>query len=184
MHATERRYRLSRRRVLAGLGAAASGFLAGCGSTSDEGTPATPTFERLDVTSVHVADDLALSVPAAVPTVGSRANAELLVLPGDAAVGAAGVADWLADGKVLGLLGPAAEATWLDWADSEAVAEHFDTEGVSDANPDPQLLVAAAVDRSLPTYRTTWGDEPTDRDVLVALDDALVDVHDRRQSDQ
>jgi hypothetical protein len=184
MDVPDLRDRCSRRRVIAGLGAAVSAALAGCGSTNDDSTPAEPTFDRLDATSVHVDDGVDLSLPAAVSTVENTHNAELLVLPGDAAVGTERVADWLADGKSLGLLGQEAEATWLEWARSEAVREHFDTQGVSDADPDPQLVVAAAVGLSLPTFRSTWSDEPTGRDVMKALDDALVDISDRRESAQ
>ena len=175
---------MPRRRVLAGLSAAVAAGLAGCGSTPGDATPEEPTFDRLDVTSVHIDDRLELAIPEAVPTVDARTNAALLVFPGDATVDVEQVADWLADEKILGLLGPTAESTWIDWAESEAVNEHFDTEGTSDADPDPQLVVTAAVGLSLPTFRTTWGDEPVDRDVLEALDDALRDISDRRASDQ
>jgi hypothetical protein len=170
----------SRRRVLAGLGAAVSAGLAGCGSTDDDGTPEKPDFERVDATSVHVDDGVDLSVPAPVSTVEHTHNAELRVLPGDAAVDAEQVADWLADEKILALFGPAAQSTWIEWASSDAVDEHFDTSGVSEAEPAPQLVVAAAVGLSLPTFRTTWDDEPTGRKVWTAIDDALADVKGRR----
>jgi hypothetical protein len=172
--------RPSRRRVLAGLGAVA---LAGCGSRNGDSTPDEPTFDRLDATSVHVDDGVDLSVPEAVSTVDARTNAAVLVLPGDAAVDTEQVADWLADEKILALSGPDAQPTWVEWAESDAVDEHFDTSGVSEAEPAPQLVVAAAAGLSLPTFRTTWGEEPADREVWAALDGALVDVRERRRAE-
>lgn len=53
--------------------------------------------------------------------------------------------EWLADESALTLLGDEAESTWLAWVQSDACADTFDAQGFGDAEPDPDLLVAAAI---------------------------------------
>lgn len=173
---------MTRRRTLLAGGAALAVGLAGCTARTTDGTPAELAFERLDLTAVYVHADVDLAVPDDVPTVSAKTNADLLVLPGDSNADAEQVVEWLADERVLALLGDTAEGTWLAWARSEAFDEHFERRGSSDAEPDPDLLVAAAVGLDVPTYRHTWSDSPSDRDVLRALDEILVDLEPRTPS--
>lgn len=173
------RPRATRRRLLAGAGAGLVGGLAGCVGLTDDGSPDDLRFQRLQTTAVYVDDGVALSMPDEIETVRATNNADLLVLPGDAGVEAEQAVDWLADDRVLALLGDDAEATWLAWARSDAFRDAFENEGLADGDPDPQLLVAATVDLHVPTYRRTWADGPRDRDVLRALDETLVDLAER-----
>lgn len=170
---------LTRRRVLATAGALSLASLAGCSAITGPNTPEPLDFEALHTEPVYVDDAVDLSLPAEIETVNHEHNAALLVLHAATEVGAEQAAEWLADDRLLALLGDAAEATWLDWARSEAFDDTFGTGGLSDAEPDPDLLVGATIGIDLRTYRYTWGDGPRDRDVLRALDETLVDVEDR-----
>lgn len=107
------------------------------------------------------------------------ADADLLVIPGDTTIGAAQAVEWLTDDRVLALLGSTAEATWLDWAQSEPFAEAFDPGGYADGEPDPLLLVAAKVGQDVPTYRHSWGGTPRNRDLLRAMDEDLAAIASR-----
>lgn len=171
--------RRSRRDFLAGASAALVGAVAGCSALVSDG-PNGPRddreYGRLQVTAVYVADGVDLSMPDEVETVTGPSNADLLVLPGGTDARAEQVVDWLADDRTLALLGDGAESTWLSWARSDTYRDTFDGGGYGDSDPDPQLLVAAAVGLDVTTYRHTWGDGPRDRDVLDALDEVLVDV--------
>lgn len=169
-----------RRGVLAGAAAALAAGLAGCGAPRDgideEDHPGTPTFKRLEDTTLYVAEGVDLTVPARIETTGDPSEAELLVLSDDTAVDAQQAAEWLTADRVLALYGAEAEQTWLDWSESDAFDQAFDNRGRGDAEPDPQLLVGAAVGDHVTTFRRTWGDGARDRDVLVALDGVLVDL--------
>lgn len=174
---------LSRRQTLAGTGATLIGAIAGCASLPVDGFEDEPTesreYERLQRTAVYVDDDVDLSIPDAVPTVSAPNNADLIVLPGATGVSAEQAVDWLADERVLALLGDESESTWLAWARSDVYADAFRGAGVSDSEPDPDLLVAAAVDVTVTTHRYTWAEGPRDRDVLRKLDEALADIQAR-----
>lgn len=167
----------TRRHALRVTGLALLGGLSGCASSSPD-PPATTdvTFDRLDVTAVYVADDIELSMPPEVETVEGRHNADLLVLPGDTDADAERAAEWLTADRIVALLGESAESTWIAWARSDTFEETFENGGYSDAQPDPTLLVGASVGQYVKTYRYSWGDEPTDSDVLEALDETLVTV--------
>lgn len=174
--------RPDRRGVLAGTAATLAAGLAGCAVLRDddgldaEDPPGTPTFKRLEDTTLYVAEGVDLTVTARVETTAEPTDAELLVLPDDTDVRAQRAAEWLTADRVLALYGLEAEPTWLDWAQSDAFDGAFDNRGHGDAEPDPQLLVGAAVGDHVTTFRRTWGDGPRDRDVLVALDGVLVDL--------
>jgi len=169
---------------MAAAGVALTGAVAGCGALlgdlAGDDPPDDQAYERLQVVAVHADEGVDLAVPAEVSTVRGTNNADLLVLPGDTDTGTEQAVEWLADGRILALLGDSAEETWLRWVRSDAYEETFEQEGYGDAEPDPDLLVAAAVDLEITTYRHTWGSGPRDRDVLRALDEALVDIEDRR----
>lgn len=169
----------TRRRVLAAAGAALTVGLAGCWGAEPEEPEDHGGYEHLRRRTVHVDGSVDLSVPDDVPTAGAREDADLLVLPGDTDVGVDRAVEWLADDRVVALLGEDAEATWLAWEDGDAYRDAFGGEGAADAEPDPDLLVAAAVGDRVTTYRYTWGNEPDDHDVLGKLDGALADLEDR-----
>lgn len=162
--------------MLAGAGAALAAAVTGCAALPGDDAPQNQTYERLQRTAVYVADGVDLSVPEEVQTVNAAGNADLLVLPGDTGVDAETAVDWLAAGRVVSLLGGAAEATWLSWARSETYRDAFGEGGFGDSEPDPELLVATARETDVTTYRRSWSDEPRNRDVLRALDETLVDI--------
>jgi hypothetical protein len=166
------------------MGAAGTlaGALAGCAALSDgldeeepPGDDGPDEYRRLDTVGVHVAEGVDLSVPDEVETVSAPTDADVVVLPDETGVAADQAADWLADDRVLALLGADAEATWLGWARSDPFRDALDG-GFADAEPDPQLLVGGAVGAHVRTYRHTWADGPDDDDVLEALDENLADL--------
>lgn len=167
---------LTRRQALAGVGVAVLGAVAGCGKAAPDDASADQSYTTLHQTPTYVADGVGLSVPDEIPTVTATNNADLLVLPDDTDVEAEQAVDWLAADRAIALLGDAAERTWLAWARSDAYAETFDDRGFGDGEPDPQLVVGAAVGLHVSTYRHTWGNGPSDRDVLQALDEDLADI--------
>lgn len=176
---TDAHLHATRRHLLTCASTGLVGALAGCAGLTDDSTPEELQFERLQATAVYVEEGVDLSMPDEVGTVRATNNADLLVLPGDTGVEAEQAVDWLAADRVLALLGDDTEASWLAWARSDAFSDAFENRGVADSDPDPQLLVAAAVDRQVTTYRRTWADGPRDRDVLRALDETLVDLAER-----
>ena len=163
---------LDRRAVLTGAGGLAAA-LAGCATGLSPGGDDDPSYDRLARMATYVSPNADLELPAELPTVEHTHNADLLVLPGDTAHGPDQAADWLAEDQVIALLGDGAERRWLDWAGSDAFEDAFDNRGVGDAEPDPTLVVAAAVGHLVHTYRHSWADAPRDRDVLRALDEDL-----------
>ncbi|RDZ52694.1 hypothetical protein C5C07_13070 [Haloferax sp. Atlit-4N] len=170
----------TRRNALRACGIAALSSLAGCSALqTDDSDTEKPTYERLDVTPVYVADGLDLSMPAAIETVNAPHNADLLVLPDETDTDATQALEWLTDDRVLALLGENAETTWLSWARSDAFNDVFNTQGYSESEPDPSLVVAAKVGRNTTTSRYSWGSEPSTRDVLEGLDDSLVAIEQR-----
>lgn len=169
----------TRRRTVLGAGSGLVGLLAGCTSLTRDAESSDPSYDELQRTAVYVDDGVDLTMPDEVPTVRATENADLLVLPGDPAIGAAQAVDWLAADRVLALLGMDAEATWLEWAQSEPFAETFDPGGYADGEPDPLLLVATRIGLNVPTYRHSWGDRPQDRDLLRALDEDLAAIASR-----
>lgn len=175
---SRRRAALTRRRALASVGVALLGAVAGCSDFTEPSTEE-QSYPTLRQTPVYVADGVELSIPENVPTVSATTNADLLLLPGDTDVAAEQAVDWLAADRTIALLGNAAERTWIDWAGSDAYADAFEDRGLADGDPDPQLLVGAAVGLHVPTYRHTWGNEPDDRDILEALDEDLADIEER-----
>lgn len=169
----------TRRQALAGGLAALAGAAAGCSALRSDDSPDDPSYERLPLTAVYVDDGVDLAMPEAVQTVGATTNADLLLLPDDVDVGAEQAVEWLADERAVALLGEDAEAKWFEWVRSEAYDDTFGRQGGADSEPDPFLLVAAAVGTRVTTYRRSWGDDPRDRDLLRALDETLVDIEDR-----
>lgn len=171
--------RLTRRQTLSGTGAALVGALAGCGTFRDDGPPDDQEYERLQVTALYIEDGVDLSVPDEVQTVTASHNADLILLTDDTSIDADQAVDWLAEDRVLGILGDGAEATWLTWARSDTFRETFRGDGAGDSEPDPYLVVATAIGLDATTYRHSWSGRPRDRDLLRALDEVLVDIESR-----
>lgn len=167
----------TRRRVLRAGGATFLASLAGCVALPTDASDAEePSYENLDATAVYVADEVELSMPAAIETVDATHNADLLVLPGETTADADQAVEWLAAGRVLALLGDGAETTWLSWAQSDVFRDSFENRGYGDAEPDPSLVIGAKIGLYVETYRHSWVDEPRDRDVLETLDESLVAI--------
>jgi hypothetical protein len=169
----------TRRRLLAGAGAALLGATAGCANVTGgwvAGDDEDRELQRLDETTTYRADGVDLALPDGVPTVGTASEAELLLLPGDTGVGTERAVDWLAGGKRLALVGIESEPTWLEWARSEPFTRQFDNEGYGDGSPDPQLVAAHAVDNFVYRYNHTWKSGPDERQLVWGLDEALVEM--------
>lgn len=175
---------LPRRRLLAATGTTLTAAVAGCSNLPGTGgsTPEELTFEELHQTPTYVADGVGLSLPDDVPTVSGRNNADLLLFTGSPDVDAEQAVDWLAGERVIALLGDGAESTWIEWAQSDVFTDTFENEGYADSEPDPDLLIGAAVGQVVTRYNRTWGDGPRDRDVLRALDETLVDIEQQTPS--
>ncbi|WP_042664573.1 hypothetical protein [Haloferax sp. ATB1] len=170
----------TRRNALRACGIAALSSFAGCSALPpDDSDTEKPTYERLDVTPVYVAEEVDLAMPATIETVNAPHNADLLVLPADTTTDAEQAVEWLTDDRVLALLGETAETTWLSWVRSDAFRDAFDTQGYSESEPSPTLVVGAKVGLNTTTSRYSWGDEPSHRDVLQALDESLVAIEKR-----
>ncbi|GGC48852.1 MULTISPECIES: hypothetical protein [Haloferax] len=60
---------------------------------------------------------------------------------------------------MLALFGENAETTWLSWVRSDAFNDVFDTQGYSESEPDPTLVVGAKIGLDTTTSRYSWGDE-------------------------
>lgn len=168
----------SRRRLLQAAGTLPAVTLAGCAAPfdGDETATATPEYERLPQIAVYTADDVGIRLPEGVERVTAATNADLVVLHGNPAVDAEQAVNWLADGRAVALLGDRAQETWLDWADSDTYRDAFGSEGRAAADPAPHLLVAAADGTEVSTQRYSWGDQPSNAEVVRALDEATAEI--------
>lgn len=168
---------LSRRHTLTALGTVLTGALAGCTSVIDgNGTPTEQSYPHLEQTQVYLDDTVELSLPNAVPTVTEPDAAGLIILPGQTDAEADTVVDWLANDRVIALVGEGAENTWISWVQSDAYGETFDTAGYGRSNPKPDLLIAAAIVSNVTRFNKTWGNGPDDIDIIRKLDETLADI--------
>lgn len=171
---------LHRRRFVAAAATTLTAAVAGCSTLPGTGdTTEELTFDELHQTPTYVADGVDLTLPDEVPTVSEPGDADLLLLPGDTDVDPEQAAEWLTEDRKIGLLGEAAEPTWIDWEESDAFEETFDNQGIGDSEPDPQLLVGVTFDNRTSTYGRTWADGPRERDLIRALDEIMVDIAER-----
>lgn len=116
----------TRRSTLRVIGIALFSLFVGCSALSTDSSDfENLSFERLDATAVYVTDGVELSMPAEVQTVDGTHNADLLVLPGDTNTNAQKAVKWLADDRVIALLGDSSEPTWLSWTRSDAFRDAF-----------------------------------------------------------
>lgn len=169
---------LPRRPLLQTTSTLSVAALAGCSFLADStATPtATPAYDHLRETPMYRSDDVGLRVPDRLPTVEAPTNADLIVIHGTPAVDAEQAVTWLADERAVGLLGDSAQRTWTEWTQSDAYRETFQSNGRSEATPEPHLLVAAAAGTTATTYRYSWSDLPSNTQLLDALDDAIADI--------
>jgi hypothetical protein len=170
--------RLTRRRLLQSAGTLSVAGLAGCSGlwNRSPSTTATPEYDHLRRTATYLSDDVGLRLPDDVPRVESPANADLLVVHGKPAVDAEQAVAWLADGRVVALLGDSAQQTWVEWTGSDEYRDAFGGQGRSESDPSPHLLVAAAKETAVMTSRFSWGDLPSNGELLRSLEEALGDV--------
>lgn len=173
----------TRRRLLQTAGALPAVSLAGCAGPFERSrtATATPEYERLRQVAVYVAEDVGIRLPEGVERVEAATNADLIVLHGDPEVDAEQAVNWLADECAVALLGDRAQETWLDWAGSETYRDAFGSEGRAAADPAPHLVVAAAVETDVSTHRYSWGDQPSNGEVVRALDDAMGEIAEERE---
>lgn len=167
---------VSRRHVLHASTVSSIGILTGCSALGETKPPEDQGYDRLQRTAVYVEENADISFPDEVQIVTAATNADLVLLAGETDVGVDQAVDWLAAEKAVGLLGDGAESTWLAWARSETYRDTFKGEGVVDSEPNPILLVAAAEDVMVSTYRRSWADQPRNGDLLRALDEILAAV--------
>lgn len=156
--------------------------LAGCAGAfgRSQTATATPDYERLPRIAVYTADDVGIRLPEGVQRVTAATNADLIVLHGSPAVDAEQAVTWLADERAVALLGDSAQETWLEWAESDAYRDAFGDEGRAAADPAPHLVVAAAVETEVTTHRYSWGDQPSNAEILRALDEAMTEIAEDR----
>ncbi len=173
---------IDRRRLLAGAGAALLGAAAGCTSFGGANEPEDPDLKRLPELPVYRAAGVDLVFPEEVATVGTPEDADVVVIPGDTDVGPEQAAEWFTSGRVVALVGDGAEPTYLDWLRSDTFDDTFDNGGYGDASPDPQLLAAISVNKFLYRHNRTWGDDPSDAQLLEGLDEILVEMESRTPS--
>lgn len=174
----------TRRRLLQTVAALSTVSLAGCGAQFGDAqtATATPGYEQLTQTAVYTSEDVGIRLPEDVEQVATATNADLVVVHGNPDVDAEQAVAWLTDERVVALVGDRAQATWLDWAESEDYRNAFESQGRAAADPAPYLLVAAASGTDVSTHRFSWGTEPSNEDVVRALDEALVEIVEDRES--
>lgn len=151
---------------------------AGCSALSNSSPSTTPTPEHAQLrrTPTYISDDVGLRLPDAVPRVEAPTNADLVVLHGNPAVDAEQAVTWLADERVLALLGDSAQRTWLTWTRSEDYRDTFGEQARSESDPAPHLLVAAAIETAVTTDRFSWSDLPNNSELVQSLNEALDDL--------
>lgn len=174
-----------RRRFLQTVSASSIVALAGCASlwNSDPSGGQPPEHDNLTTTSVHVADDVDLQLPADATQEDDPGDAELVILPGEPSAPSQDVVTWLTEDRVVALVGEGAQQSWLDVAQSDAYGEAYDQEGYAVGEPAPYVLVGVAIGDRTTTYRKSWGDQPGDDDILAALDETLADIESRRATE-
>lgn len=170
--------RLPRRSLLRRASTISVVALAGCSLRSNGSTSTTPTadYDRLERTATYVSDDVGLRLPESAPRVEAPTNADLLVIHGNPAADAEQAVTWLADGRVIALLGDRAQETWLGWTRSEDYRDTFGSQARSEAESEPHLLVAGAKETAVTTSRFSWADLPSNRELLQSLEQALGDI--------
>lgn len=168
----------TRRRILSTSGITIVGTLAGC--TDLLGNETTPEeYEHLQQRPVYVAASVDLSIPDTVQTVDAPDDADLVVIPDKPNIEAPKAVEWLEQKRAIALLGEEAQSTWLSWEQSDAYVEAFDPKGGAEGDPEPNLLIAWYTGPLVTTQHYIWRPDPTDNEVLRALNDTLGDIEPR-----
>lgn len=155
--------------------------LAGCpDSFSGSSTSEEQTFDRLDTTSIYIADSVELSLPQVIQTTPEPSNADLLILPAETAVDAQQAVEWLLDDRIIAILGYDSQPKWLSWVRSNAFNDAFENRGYSKSEPTPYLVTGARIGAYYKPYKSSFGGDSNDRTVLRAMDNHLVDIHKER----
>lgn len=170
--------RLPRREVVSRTCALSIAALAGCSNRTHDSPSSTeaPDYDRLEETSVFVSDDVGIRLPEAVQRASKPTNADFVVLHANPSVEPETAVSWLADGRAIALLGDSAQETWLEWTGSEPYRDEFGGDAGSRAEPAPHLLVARYVDSIVQTSRFSWGNQPSNRDIVQTLEESLGDL--------
>lgn len=169
-----------RRRIVATVGVGILGGLAGClgrfGNDSSDSSAEAEEYEHLKEWPVYVADGLDLSVPPAVHIEASPSDADLIVLLDETETDVSRAIDWLADGRVLAVVGEDAQETVTSWMESDAFTDEFGEQMVGGGEPEPELVMAVDSGSIVSTHRFSWEDGPADSDILWALNKQLDDL--------
>ncbi len=173
---------IRRRSLLGALAAGSLTTVAGCSAFASDDGPEDKTpkeYDFLATQQVYVAPAVSLTVPSAVPRVEAPKDATLLILPDTTDVAPETGINWLASDNGVAFVGAEGQATLVEWVESDAYAEAFDSNGFGVGSPPPDFLVAFGVDRQyISKHSFTWNDtsDPDDERYLTALEDALEDV--------
>lgn len=172
---------MRRRSILAALTAGGLATIAGCSAldSDDDSVEQSPKeYDLLATHSVYVASDVSLTLPSDVDAVDTPEDATISILPGTTDVGPDTGIDWLASGKAVALVGTEGQSTLVEWMESDAYAETFESGGIGVGSPPPDFLVAFGVDREyVSKHYFTWNDTsaPDDDLYLTALEESLED---------
>lgn len=168
--------------LLAALTAGGLATIAGCSAldSDDDSVENSPKeYDHLGTQRVYVVADLSLNLPSDVQGVDSAENATLLIFPGTTDVGPDTGIDWLASGRGVALVGSEVQATLVEWLESDAYAEQFESNGIGVGSPPPDFLVAFGIDRRyVSKYSNTWNNTSVldDNQNFTALEESLEDV--------
>jgi len=169
---------VTRRHLLGASGTAATGAVAGCSALSSEET-APDTYDHLEQRPVYVDSAVEITVPDSVQLVETPGDADLIVLPDTPEIEVAQAVEWLEETRAIALLGDQSQRTWLSWEQSDAYVAAFDPQGFGEGDPEPDLLIAWNTDPLITTQQYGWGSDPTDSDVLAALNKTLGEIEPR-----
>lgn len=173
---------MRRRSLLASLAAGGFAAVAGCTSLASDDDPVEETpndYDLLATQRVYVAPDVSLTLPGDVPQVDDPGDANVVVLPGTTGVGSETGIDWLASGTGVAFVGSEGQATLVEWMESDAYDETFDSNAVAVGSPPPDFLVAFGIERQyVSKHGFTWNDtsDPADDRYLAALEEAIGDA--------
>lgn len=163
-----------RRYVLTALGTALTGTLAGCSELSSE------EYENLQEHPVYIDLNVELSIPDTMQIVDAPKDANLIVIPDTHDIAAPQAVEWLKQKRVIALLGGEAWSTWLSWVETDAYEETFEhPDMVGERLPDSRLVITWPTPAAALTAQYRLESEPSDSDILTALDNTIEDIRPR-----
>lgn len=170
---------VKRRRFLAGVASGAVGIVSGC---TDDVQPSTATYEyeKIDNWSVYAGPEVGISFPDEIQTVATPEDANLLFLSDTVDMKPDQPIEWVADGRVVAIIGDSPEEVWLSWRRSEAFSSTFGSQLISEGSSSPDMLLiyynGSVVSKA--TYAKSGIDrnpDPTSSELLRAVDKLLKD---------